>query len=84
MRMLVALVWVAAGFLYSLGVSLEGEEVRLLARLGAWEARQNRKPGRDRVSPQIGAALGYAATEAWLAQYQRDQGPLPPQIAAFL
>lgn len=34
-RMLVALAWVAAGFLYQLGVTLQWESVQVLARLGA-------------------------------------------------
>ena len=32
-RILLVLAWIAAGFLYELGVTLEWEEVRLLARL---------------------------------------------------
>ena len=35
-RTLVALRWVAAGFLYELGVTLQWEELRLLAGLGGW------------------------------------------------
>ena len=35
-RTLVALAWVATGFLYDLGVTLEWAEVWLLARLGGW------------------------------------------------
>jgi len=84
MRMLVALAWVAAGFLYCLGISLEWAEVRLLARLGGWEARQNRKPGRIVLARKLARLLDMRATEAWLTQYQREQGTLPPQIAAFL
>ena len=38
-RTLVALGWVAAGFLYELGVTLEWAEVRLLTRLGGGELR---------------------------------------------
>ena len=38
-RTLVALAWVAAGFLYQLGVTLEWEAVQLLAKLGGWELR---------------------------------------------
>ena len=34
-----ALGWVAAGFLYELGVTLEWAEVRLLTRLGGGELR---------------------------------------------
>jgi hypothetical protein len=36
-RTLVALAWVAAGFLFHLGLTLDQPEVRLLARLGGWE-----------------------------------------------
>lgn len=45
-RLLVALGWVAAGFLYELGVTWEWEEVRLLRRLGGGEERANRPPGK--------------------------------------
>lgn len=44
-RLLVALGWVAAGFLYELGMTLEWEEVRLLRRLGGGEERANRPRG---------------------------------------
>ena len=82
--MLVALAWVAAGFLYSLGINLEWEEVRLLARLGGWEERADRPPGRIVLARGLARLLDMLATEVWLAQYQREQGALPPQIAAFL
>ena len=36
------------------------------------------------LARRLARLLDMLATEAWLAQYQRDQGPLPPQIAAFL
>ena len=45
-RTLVALGWVAAGFLYELGVTLAWPEVRLLTRLGGGELRANRPPGK--------------------------------------
>jgi hypothetical protein len=45
-RTLVALGWVAAGFLYELGVTLDWPEIRLLARLGGGEIRPNRPPGK--------------------------------------
>lgn len=83
-RMVVALAWVAAGFLYSLGISLEWEEVRLLARLGRWEERKNRPPGRIVLARGLARLLDMLATEAWLAQYERERGTLPPQVAAFL
>ena len=45
-RTLVALAWVAAAFLYEMGITLEWPEVELLARLGGWEVRKNRPPGK--------------------------------------
>jgi hypothetical protein len=45
-RMLVALAWMAARFLYELGVTLEWEAVQLLAKLGGWEVRPDRRPGK--------------------------------------
>ncbi|MGQ9887706.1 MAG: transposase, partial [Aggregatilineales bacterium] len=43
---LVAFAWVAAGFLFYLGVTLDNAAVRLLAHLGGWEPRANRPPGK--------------------------------------
>jgi hypothetical protein len=45
-RTLLALGWVAAAFLYELGVTLDWKEVRLLARLGGWAERKGNKPGK--------------------------------------
>src|SRR5665811_853674 len=45
-RLLMALGWVAAGFVFSLGVTLEWGEVRLLCRLGGGEDRPHRPPGK--------------------------------------
>jgi hypothetical protein len=39
-RLLVAYGWVAAGFLFHLGLTMEQPEVHLLAYLGGWEARK--------------------------------------------
>jgi hypothetical protein len=44
-RLLVALGWVAAGFLFDLGVTLEWAAVRRLRRLGGGEDRPTRPPG---------------------------------------
>ena len=43
-RLLVALGWVAAGFLFDLGVTLEWPEVRLFRRLGGGEDRPTARP----------------------------------------
>lgn len=83
-RMLVALAWVAAGFLYEMGVSLEWEEVRLLGRLGGWEERAERPPGRITLARGLARVLDLLATEAILAEYMADHGGLPAKIAAFL
>ena len=45
LRNLVALGWVAAGFLYGLGVSWDWAKVQLLFKLGGWEPHKDRQPG---------------------------------------
>lgn len=72
-RTLVALAWIAAGFLYELGITLEWEGVRLLARLGGWAERKDNRPGKIVL-----------ATQAFLESYREEHGALPPQIAAWL
>jgi hypothetical protein len=83
-RTLVALGWVAAGFLYELGVTLEWPEIRLLARLGAWEERPNRPPGKIILTRGLQRLLDNMATTAILADEIRRYGALPPRIAALL
>lgn len=83
-RLLVALGWVAAGFLFELGVSLEWAEVRLLRRLGGGEDRPNRPPGKIMLTRGLRRLLDYLAMEAILAEEERQHGRLPPRIAAML
>ena len=83
-RLLVALGWVAAGFLFELGVSLEWPEVRLLQRLGGGEARANRPPGKQVLTRGLRRLFDLLATEAILADEERRHGGLPPRIAAML
>jgi len=83
-RMLVALAWVAAGFLYQLGVTLQWESVYLLARLGGWEPRPDRKPGKLTLSRGLRRLLDMLTTNAILQAYYQDHGPFPPDLAAFL
>jgi len=83
-RTLVALAWVAAGFLYQLGVTLEWEAVQLLAKLGGWEVRVDRPPGKITLTRGLRRLLELVTTDAILKAYYRDHGPFPPQIAAFL
>jgi Transposase DDE domain len=83
-RLLVALGWVAAGFLYELGVTLEWEEVRLLRRLGGGEERADRPPGKVVLTRGLRRLLDVFATEAILAAHIREYGTLPPRIAAIL
>jgi len=83
-RLLVALGWVAAGFLYALGVTLEWEEVRLLRRLGGGEERANRPPGKIVLTRGLRRLLEVFATEAILAAHIKEYGALPPRIAAVL
>jgi hypothetical protein len=83
-RLLVALGWVAAGFLFELGVTLEWGEVRLLRRLGGGEERPNRPPGKIVLTRGLRRLLDHLATEAILADEVRRHGGLPPRIAAML
>ena len=83
-RTLVALAWVAAGFLYELGVTFEDAEVRLLARLGGWEQRRDRRPGRIILMRGLRRLLDMAATEAILADELKTYGQRPPRLAAML
>jgi hypothetical protein len=83
-RLLVALGWVAAGFLYELGVSLDWEEVRLLRRLGGGEERADRPPGKIVLTRGLRRLLDVFATEAILAAHIEEYGALPPRIAAIL
>jgi len=83
-RTLVALGWVAAGFLYELGVTLEWPEIRLLARLGGGELRADRPPGKTLLTRGLQRLLDHWATDALLADEIKRHGTLPPRIAAFL
>ena len=83
-RLLVALGWVAAGFLFQLGVTLEWAEVRLLRRLGGGEDRPTRPPGKIVLTRGLRRLLDYLALEAVLADEERRHGGLPPRVAAML
>ncbi len=81
---LVALAWVAAGFLYELGVTLEWAEVQLLAKLGGWAPHKDRKPGKLVLTRGLQRLLELLATEAILVNYLQQHGALPTKIAALL
>jgi hypothetical protein len=83
-RALVALSWIAAGFLYELGVTLEWAEVTLLARLGGWEGRPDRPPGKIALTRGLRRLCTMYATEKFLDDYVAEHGALPPRIAAFI
>jgi Transposase DDE domain len=82
-RLLVALGWVATGFLFDLGVGLDWPEVRLLRRLGGGEERANRPPGKLVLMRGLRRVLDHLATEAILADEARRHG-VPPRLAALL
>jgi hypothetical protein len=83
-RTLVALGWVAAGFLYELGVTLEWPEVQLLGRLGGWTPRKDRPPGKPLLTCGLQRLLDHLATEAILRDEIARRGGLPPRLAALL
>jgi hypothetical protein len=83
-RLLVALGWVAAGFLFELGVTLEWAEVRLLRRLGGGEDRPDRPAGKIVLMRGLRRLLDLLVTETILADEIHQHGSLPPRIAALL
>ena len=83
-RTLLALAWVAAGFLYELGVTLEWEEVRLLARLGGWVERKDNPPGKTVLTRGLRRIMDMLYTQTFLDRYREQHGALPPRIAAWI
>jgi Transposase DDE domain len=83
-RTLVALGWVAAGFLFDLGVTLEWAQVQLLAKLGGWEPHKDRTPGKITLLRGLSRLLEMLATQAILSGYAAQHQGLPPKIAALL
>lgn len=83
-RTLVALGWVAAAFLYELGVTLDWPEVRLIARLGGWNQREDRPPGKVILTRGLQQLLTNLTVEAILQDEIERYGQLPPRIAAML
>lgn len=83
-RTLVALGWVAAGFLFNLGVSFEWAEVQLLAKLGGWEPHKGRRPGKITLHRGLARLLEMLATQAMLSSYATEHHGLPSKFAAFL
>jgi hypothetical protein len=83
-RTLLALAWVAAGFLYELGVTLEWEEVRILARLGGWAERKDNPPGKIVLTRGLRRIMDMLYTQAFLDRYREEHGALPPRIAAWI
>jgi hypothetical protein len=82
-RTLVAFAWVAAGFLFKLGLSLDLPEVRLLAILGGWEERPNRPPGKIILSRGLRRLLDKFATDALLSKYKEEHGELPAFVSVL-
>ena len=81
---MVALAWVAAGFLYELGVTLDWPEVQLVACLVGWVPRKDSRPGKTVITRGLSRLLEALASEAFLEAYIADHAALPPRIAAFL
>lgn len=82
-RLLIALGWVAAGFLFELGVTLDWAALRLLRRLGGGEDRPNRPPGKLVLTRGLRRLVDFLALAALLADEQQRHG-VPPPIAALL
>jgi hypothetical protein len=80
----VALAWVAAGFLFDLGVTFDWVEVHLLAKLGGWEPHKHRRPAKMTLMRGLGRLFEMLATQATLSNSATVHQGLPPRIAAFL
>lgn len=83
-RTLVALAWVAAGFLHELGITLDWPEVQLLVRLGGWEQRPDRPPSKIVITRGLRLLMEAMTTQAFLDRYIAAHGALPPRIAALM
>ena len=83
-RTMLAMGWAAAGFLYELGVTMEWEDVQLLARLGGWIPRKDSKPGKIVLARGLRRLFDMLVTQAVLDRYRSEHGDLPPQVAALL
>lgn len=83
-RRLVAYAWVAAGFLFHLGLTLDNAEVLLLARLAGWEPRPNRPPGKAILTRGLRRLLDRLATDAILQDYLDEFGDFPPFVKRIL
>lgn len=83
-RTLVALGWVAAGFLYEIDGGWEWADVELLAKLGGFEPHKGRKPGKKILLWGLQRVLDYMVTQALLRQHKANTGAIPPGVAALL
>jgi len=83
-RTLLALAWIAAGFIYEMGITLEWEEVQLLARLGGWVPRRDNKPGKITLTRGLRRLLNMLVTKAFLERYVTEHHTLPSRIQALL
>lgn len=83
-QLLVALGWVAAGFLFELGVTLEWAEVRFLARLGGAPQRADYRPGKILLTRGLRRLFDLLATEAIIQDEIRHHGSIPPRLAALI
>ncbi len=84
LQTLVALAWVAAGFLSQMGVTFQWAEVQLLAKLGGWEPHKDRQPGKIILTRGLRRLLDMLVTQAILSRYASEHQGLPPQITSFL
>jgi hypothetical protein len=83
-RTLVALGWVAAGFLYEIDGGWEWADVELLAKLGGYVPHKDRKPGKKILLWGLQRVQDYMVTEAILRQHKAATGSIPPAVAALL
>lgn len=74
-KTLVALAWVAAGFVYEMGVTFSWVDVPLLATLGGWVPHRGRFPGTIVLLRGLARVLEMLATQAILSRSASERLP---------
>ncbi len=65
-------------------MTLDDTQVLLLARLGGWEPRPNRPPGKTILTRGLRRLLDRLATDAILQDYLDEFGDFPPFVKRIL
>lgn len=79
-KRLVAFAWVAAGFVFDLGVNLEDSVVQHLAFLGGWVPRRDERPGRRVLALGLARVLNALVVEHHLKRIRAGNNVLDDNL----